>query len=296
MTNEIDMIPNIPIIFFGSSKLVLPIIQTLKDHFELQLVVTTEQKETDAVPAYCLENAIPYQSVTTLHDKNLQSFIINLKSPLAVLADFGLIVPDEVLNAFPKGIINIHPSLLPKFRGPTPVQSAILAGETETGVSIIRLDNEVDHGPLLAQEKEPISDEDTAETLHEKLFTKGAKLLVKVLPDYISGNLVPKPQDDTRATFTEKLNRNSGYIDPEKLRITNYELRITKMIRAYFPWPGVWTTIRIKNKEVRIKILPGNKLQVEGKKPMSYKDFLNGYPNAKEILPILQMSNTTNKE
>jgi len=276
-----------PIIFFGSSKLVLPIIETLNNNYDLKIVVTTERESSQAIPAYCNKNQIPHISIQQFNNTTIQQ-LASYKSPFAVLADFGLIVPDEVLNAFPKGIINVHPSLLPKFRGPTPVQSAILAGEKETGVSIIRLDNAVDHGPLLAQEKEPISDEDTAETLHEKLFTKGAELLSKVLPDYISGTLVPKPQDDTRATFTEKLTRNSGYIDPEKLRITNYELRITKMIRAYFPWPGVWTKLPINNYELRIKFLPGNKLQVEGKKPMSYKDFLNGYPDAKKILPILE--------
>lgn len=261
-----------PIIFFGSSKLVLPIIEILNSKYDLKIVVTTEKEPSQAIPGYCLKNSLPYISIQQFNNTTIQQ-LASYKSPLAVLADFGLIVPDEVLNAFPKGIINIHPSLLPKFRGPTPVQSAILSGEKETGVSIIRLDNAVDHGPLLAQETEPILEDDTSETLHEKLFAKGAELLVKVLPDYISGNLVPKPQDDSKATFTEKLTRNSGYIDLSKSQID-------RMIRAYYPWPGVWTTIAIrdKQKEIRIKFLPGNKLQVEGKKPMSYKDFLNGYP------------------
>lgn len=307
------------IIFFGSSKYVLPVIQILKERFDLTLVVTTEQKETDAVPAYCLENSIPYKSVKSLSDDNFKfdPDLIGIKFQVAVLADFGLIIPKNVLDMFPRGIINIHPSLLPKFRGPTPVQSAILSGEKETGVSIIKLDNQVDHGPILAQKKEPILDEDTAETLHEKLFTKGAEILVEILPKYLTGDLIPTPQDDTKATFTEKLTRDSGYIDLSSLEIGNWKLEIARKIRAYFPWPGVWTRLKMKDGRLKIiKFLPSQShpeldsgsspflLQVEGKKPMSYRDFLNGYPNV--ILPILQKSppkadhpmdeNTTNKK
>lgn len=275
------MSKNIPIVFFGSSKLVLPIIHILKEHFDLKLIITTEQKETDAVPTFCLENNISYISVHQLNNEVIEK-LSALKTSVAVLADFGLIVPQKVLDIFPKGIINIHPSLLPKFRGPTPVQSAILAGEQETGVSIIRLDNEVDHGPLLGQETETIFKDDTNESLHIKLFTKGADMLVNVLPKYISGELIPIPQDDTKASFTQKLTRNSGYIAQEKFQISNVKFQIERMIRAYYPWPGVWTKLRIMNKELRIKLLPNKMLQVEGKRPMNYKDFLNGYPDKKE--------------
>ncbi len=284
------------IVFFGSSKLVIPIIKVLKDHFDLKLVVTTEQNPTDlpanasrkrlqagAVPTYCIQNNIPYLSIKQLNNETIEQ-LQSLKTQVAVLADFGLIIPSTLLNIFPKGIINVHPSLLPKFRGPTPVQSAILSGEKETGVSIIRLDEKMDHGPLLAQEKESILDTDTGESLHIRLFQKGAKLLMTIIPFYLSGEQIPIPQDHKKATFTEKLTRNSGYIDLEKLRITNYELRITKMIQAYYPWPGVWTKLRITNKELRIKLLPNKMLQVEGKKPVSYKDFLNGYPEMNEWL------------
>lgn len=268
-----------PLIFFGSSKLVLPIIAMLTNHFDLQLVITTEKHTTDAVPAYCSKQTIPYISVTQLDNKTIEQ-LEALHVPVAVLADFGLIVPQKVLELFPKGIINVHPSLLPKYRGPTPVQSAMIAGEKETGVSIIRLDEHVDHGPLLAQEKEPIIDTDTGETLHIRLFEKGARLLSQVLPAYLSEEITPLPQDDTKATFTQKLTRDSGYID-------SHSGEIVRKIRAYYPWPGVWTKTVLKEKEVRIKLLPEERLQVEGKKPMSYKDFLNGYPEKREWLNTL---------
>ena len=286
----------IPIIFFGSSKFVIPILEVLRKNFDLKLVLTTEnpnlalQGEALQTPVirYCVKNKIPYLSISNLSDPTLNSQLSTLNSEVAVLADFGLILPDKILNAFPKGIINIHPSLLPKYRGPTPVQTAILNGEKITGVSIMKLDKEIDHGPILGQEKEEILDTDTADILYKRLFEKGANLLIKVLPNYIKGSLKPTTQNHKEATFTKTLTRQDGYVDISKIKMQ--KSKIDRMIRAYFPWPGAWTNLRINDKLLRIKFLPGNKIQAEGKKPMTYKDFQNGYPNAKgvilQILPI----------
>lgn len=281
------------IIFLGSSKFVIPILEVLRKNFSLSLVLTTENPKGDLVPPwrdypvvkYCIENKISYRSVANLSDSNLKSYILNLKSPIAVLADFGLIIPKEILNAFPKGIINVHPSLLPKYRGPTPVQTAILEGEKVTGVSIMKLDDKIDHGPILGQEKEQILDIDTSESLYKRLFEKGASLLLKVLNKYLEGNLKPSPQNHKEATFTKSLTRKDGYLDISNA--TTAVTQIDRMIRAYYPWPGVWTEIRINDKGLRIKFLPDKKIQVEGKKPMMYKDFKNGYPNLKQIHVLL---------
>jgi len=273
------------IIFFGSSGYVIPIIKILQENFDLKLVFTTEKNLTDAVPAYCIENKIPYLSVSS--SKNLinhSSLIIN-HSFLGVLADFGLIIPKEILNLFPKGIINIHPSLLPKYRGPTPVQTAILNGDKITGVSIMKVDEKIDHGPILTQEKEQILETDTAESLYKRLFEKGANLLPEALNKYIEGNLKPAPQNHEKATFTKPLTRQDGFIDISKLETRNSKLELERMIRAYFPWPGVWGKFKVQSSKFKVlKFLLEQKLQVEGKKPMSYKDFLNGYPEAKELL------------
>ena len=167
------------IIFFGSSDYVIPIIETLNKNFNLILVVTTEkpkinlasQKETlrdYPVIEYCVENIIPYLSVQQLNNSIIQQ-LQKLKCPVAVLADFGLIIPPEIINLFPKGIISIHPSLLPKYRGSTPAQAAILNGEKITGVSIMKLDEKIDHGPILTQVKEGILDADTSKTLYKRL-------------------------------------------------------------------------------------------------------------------------------
>jgi methionyl-tRNA formyltransferase len=148
----------------------------------------------------------------------------------------------------------------------------------------MRLDKEIDHGPILGQEKEEILSSDTAETLYKKLFEKGASLLPNVLNKYLKDNLKLITQEHEKATFTKPLARQDGFIDISKLETRNSKSELEQKIRAYFPWPGVWFKTKLNNTEKIIKLLPGEKLQVEGKKPMSYKDFLNGYPEAKEIL------------
>ena len=272
-----DNMKKLKIIFFGSSSYVIPIIKSLNEKFDLVLVLTTEKYPTDAVPTFCLSQKINYKSVSTLSGPTINHELLSIKPVVGILADFGLIIPKEILNTFPKGILNIHPSLLPKYRGPTPVQTAILEGTKTTGVTIIRLDELVDHGPILGQEKESILPSDTAESLYKRLFEKGANLLLKVIDIYLEGKLIPVAQNHEKVTFTKPLTRQSGFIN-----ISNgvtAVVKIESMIRAYYPWPGVWFKTKLSGKGKIIKLLPHQKLQVEGKRPISYKDFLNGYPD-----------------
>ncbi|MBI1982084.1 MAG: methionyl-tRNA formyltransferase, partial [Candidatus Levybacteria bacterium] len=255
------------ITFFGTSKFAIPVLEVLRTNFELILVITTDPLN-GAVPSYCKQNSIPYLSVQQLSNQTIEQ-LRRANTPLAILASFGLIIPKEVLGIFSKGIFNIHPSLLPKYRGPTPVQTAILNGDKETGVTIIKLDKEVDHGPILAQAEEQVFSTDTSESLYKRLFEKGAQLLLEVLPKHIDGKIMPKEQDHSKATFSKHLTRQDGYID-----LANPPLKdlLERMIRAYYPWPGVYTKLKIKNEKLKIiKFLPEGKIQVEGKKPMSYK-------------------------
>lgn len=272
------------IVFFGSSKFVIPIIEILHKNLDLTLVVTTEKQVNEPVFSYCTAHNTPYISVSSSKQIiNLKSSIVN--PSLGIVADFGLILPPEILNIFPKGILNIHPSLLPKYRGPTPVQEAILNGDEETGVTIIELDEEVDHGPILTQVKEPIFENDTAQTLYERLFKIGANLLSQTINQYIKNEIKPSEQDHSKATFAKRLTRTDGYIDIESPPLKE---KLDRMIRAYYPWPGVWGKWQIANSKWRtVKFLPEQKIQVEGGKPMSYKDFLNGYPEAKELIEKL---------
>lgn len=245
----------IPIIFLGTGSYVLPILETLQKKFDLKLVVTTEKNPTDSVPAYCKKQGISFLSVSKL-DSAICHKLSDINAPIAVLASFGLIIPQDFLDIFPKGIINIHPSYLPYYRGSTPIQAAIKNGDKETAVSIMLLDQAVDHGPILAQIPLEITPDDTAESLYAKAFTLGAEKLVDIIPAYIAGNVEPREQDHAKATYTEPLTRNSGYIDLDQTKKMS-PLEIARLVRAYFPWPGVWTKVRIKNQEVRIKNYQG---------------------------------------
>ena len=160
---------------------------------------------------------------------------------------YGKLIPPEVLALFPKGMLNLHPSLLPRYRGPSPIQSAILNGDHESGVTLMLLDPEMDHGPLLAHRVSPLSPHTRGSDLSNALADDGAKLLVDALPKYISGELTPHPQDHTRATFTKLLEREDGRIDWRAAGAEQTE----RMIRAYDLWPGTWTTWNKK----RLKIL-----------------------------------------
>lgn len=272
------------IVFFGASKFVLPLITMLHTNHNLTLVVTTEREETDAVPSFCKKQHIPYLAIKTITPQ-IQEQLQQEAATLAVLAYFGVILPKETLELFSKGILNIHPSLLPQYRGATPVQSALLSGDKETGVSIMKLDEKMDHGPLLAQEKETILATDTTESLHDRLFTKGTKILAEIIPDYVAGKISLTEQHHNKATYTKRsFTKQDGFLDlanPPSLDA------LDRMIRAYYPWPGVWTRITINNKEKVVKLLPEKMIQVEGKRPMNLKDFSNGYPEEKEHLQKL---------
>lgn len=277
------------LVFFGASKHVLPILDVLIKNYKLCLIITTESEKNEPVSSFANKFNIPLLSIKKFDQSNVQT-IKSTKPTIGVLAYFGLILPKQVLNLFPKGILNLHPSLLPKYRGPTPVQTAILNGDKTTGVALIKLDEQTDHGPILSQIDEPILPDDTSESLYERLFKKSAKLLEKNLPLFLENKIKLQIQDDSKATFTQELTRQSGYFD---INSPPSKEQLDRMIRAYHPWPGVWTQITTNPEQstinLRIKFLPNQKLQVEGKKPISYKDFINGYPAlAKRILPIIQ--------
>lgn len=194
------------------------------------------------------------------------------KADLGVIAAYGQILTKKELISPKMGCINIHPSLLPKYRGPSPIQAAILNGEKKSGITIIKMDEKMDHGPIIYQESLELASSDNFHTLSKKMFLKASQILPQIITDCISGKITPVPQNHSQATYTKHFTKKDGYFDinnppdPEKL---------DRMIRAYHPWPGVWT--RWNNKIV--KFLPGGLLQMEGKKAIPLKDFLNGYPD-----------------
>ena len=198
------------------------------------------------------------------------------EADLAVIAALGKILTKKELNTPKYGCINIHPSLLPKYRGPSPIQAAILNGDQTSGITIIQMDANIDHGPIIYQERLDLSDIDNFATLSKKMFQRSADILPKIIEDFVAGKIKPYGQNHAKASFCPILKREDGYFDIDKP-----PEQLDRMIRAYYPWPTAWT--RWNNKIV--KFLPNQILQMEGKKAIPLKDFLNGYPN----FPITQL-------
>lgn len=269
------------IVFFGSGAYTVPIVESLQNH-GLQLVITTEAEGT--LIDFLKQNGISFHSTHLENPKDSEA-IKKFKPTLGVLASYGAFIPRQVIGIFPNGILNIHPSLLPKYKGPSPIQTTILAGEHETGVTIIKLDELVDHGPIVAQEKLKLRGDETTEELKRLLFAKGANMISSIIRMVEQGKKIKfTEQDHSKQTFTQKTTRQDGYIDIENP--PNFEV-LDRMIRAYYPWPGIWTKWQIADGRWQIvKLLPSQKIQVEGKKPMSYQEFINGYQ--KEGTELLQ--------
>lgn len=169
--------------------------------------------------------------------------IKKISADFAVVAEYGKIIPKTILEIFPKGVLNLHPSLLPRWRGPSPVQSAILNGDIQTGVSIILLDEQMDHGPIVAQEKTEIMPDEYFGELYGRLANFGSELLIKIIPLWLEGKIIPFPQDDSKALFCRKFLWPDGKIDLAKSRQEIYN-----QVRALSYEPGCWLELPLKTK------------------------------------------------
>jgi methionyl-tRNA formyltransferase len=209
-----------------------------------------------------------------------------LEADFFIVAAFGKILKKEIIDIPPKGVIGVHPSLLPKYRGPSPIQAVILNDEKETGTTLFLIDEKIDHGPILAQRELefPISNFQFP-ILSKKLAELGVDLLIETLPKFVKSEIKPMPQNEAEATYTKKFTSEDAQVD-----LTRDDPRqIWLKIRALNPEPGVFTILELKNdKKMRLKLLEADfksgrleliKVQPEGKKPMNYQSFLNGYRN-----------------
>ena len=181
----------------------------------------------------------------SLKDSETVGALAALRPEAAVVAAYGKFLPKAVLDVFPKGALNLHPSLLPRWRGASPIPAAIVAGDVETGVTVMLVDEGMDSGPVLAQEREPIRTDDTGETLSERLAVRGASLTAATLQRWLDGEIDATPQDESAATFTKRLTREDGRIDWQ-----DDAERIARHVRAYRPWPGSFTFWRGSRVEV----------------------------------------------
>lgn len=302
------------LIFFGTKEFAATILQGLLDSsdFEIKLVITQpdkpvgrEQKiQKQPVKILAEKYGLKIEQPTTLKNYNLLTGV-----DLGVAVQYGLLIPKNILETPKHGIINIHPSLLPKYRGASPIQSAILHGETQTGITIMKMDEGLDTGPIILQKTAQIEPEQTYTTIAQKLAQIASNALLGAIHGYISGQIQPQAQDNLSATHCREFKREDGRIDWSQPAV-----KIYNQWRAFQSWPGVFTEAIFGEKKMKIKILkmrpPANvilreeknlyhfiklnkkslgavagdgqavmidELQPEGKKTMNAEAFINGY-------------------
>ncbi len=236
------------VVFMGSPLFALPTLQRLI-HSPYEVVAVYTQPDRPAgrgrrlqpPPAkeLALARGIPVRQPDRLSDPSEVAELRALRPDVIVIAAYGQILKQPVLDAPPKGVINVHASLLPRWRGAAPVSTAILAGDTETGVTIMLVERRLDAGPILSRAVEPIRPDDTAGSLTERLAEAGGRLLIDTLPRWLAGEITPEPQDDASATYAPSVGKEDAVID-----WTRDAAFISRQVRAFNPWPVAHTTLR----------------------------------------------------
>ncbi len=228
------------LIFFGSSEHGATVLQALYDdpHYEIVAVITKAAKPHSHQHQHetAVSRLAKHLGILILRPEKVSSIIPTfqkLQPNAGVLFAYGQMLPPDLLNVFPLGIVNLHPSLLPAFRGPSPIEAAILSGDTKTGTTIMLITPEMDAGPILSQKSISIPAGITKTELTNQLVQLGIRLLLTSLPKYLAGQLTPQPQDESRASYCRLLNKADGLLDPTQLTATQIERRI----RAYAGWP-----------------------------------------------------------
>lgn len=296
------------IVFFGTPEIAVPILETLAQipDFEVISVVTQPDRpvgrkgEITPPPIKVLATNLGIKILQPENKIELEKLLKDLQADFFVVVAYGMIIPQHIL-AIPKyGSINVHYSLLPKYRGASPIQESLLHGDKETGVTLIKMDEKLDHGPVFLMKRIEIEDDDNLLTLSAKLTNLSSQILPLALEDIAQENLNPIEQPHEQATFCKKIKKSDGMIDWNLSA-----LQIRNMIRAYTPWPSVFTEIggkklkilkadiyesdenfppgqfKIEDKILKISTaknhLVPKKVQLEGKKEMDIETFLNGY-------------------
>ena len=301
------------IVFFGTPEFALPALEELiRSRYSVAAVITRPDERVGRkqiltpppVKILASRYGIPVFQPESL---NVERFADEIpEADLFVVAAYGKIIPKSILDMPRRGALNIHPSLLPRWRGPSPIQYAILAGDSDVGVTIMQMDEMMDHGPIVAQQQFAIS-KTTYPELHDALSKLGAELLMETLPGWIDGEITPIPQDDLQATYSKILAKDDGRVVWSKPTD-----EIERMVRAFNPWPGAWTLWPSESRILRVRIeaadimdeepsegAPGfvwtkknnpilvktgrgsiaiKKLGIEGKKILDVSQFLHGYP------------------
>jgi len=300
------------VVFMGTPDFAVPALQALIAHPDLNVVGVVTQPDRPAGRGQTLQappvklaaqaRGLPVTQPPSLRKPEAFETLVAWRPDLIVVAAFGQILRPNVLDLPPKGCINGHASLLPRWRGAAPIQAAIRAGDAESGITIMRMDAGLDTGPILAQRAIPLASDETGQTLHDKLADLGGQLLIETLPASLSGASRPQPQpaDDTLITYAGQIKKEEGQID-----WGHSAQAIDRLVRAFTPWPGTFTfwegrLLKIKaGRPVQGRAEPGavvthpdgmaigtadglyllTRLQLEGKRETDAAAFARGYPD-----------------
>ncbi|MFH1180943.1 MAG: methionyl-tRNA formyltransferase [bacterium] len=275
--NDTKKMSRLKIIFIGTPEFGAIILDKLIENgYKPVLVITAPDKPVGRKQTI---TPSPVKITAQKHKIKVGDRISNISEPvdLIIVAAYGKILPKNILEIPKYGCLNVHPSLLPKYRGPSPIQMAILNGDKETGVTIMKMDEKIDHGQIISNSKFLISNKFTYKELHDELAKLGAKLLSKTIPDWINGKIKPVPQDETKATYTKIIKKEDGMVGWKSP--IDY---IERQVRALNPWPGTYTLyngkiLKILKAEAAKGELIIKEVQLEGKKPMSFDAFQRGH-------------------
>lgn len=232
------------IVFMGTPEFAVPVLEAVAAHHEVVAVYTRADKPAGRgkqlveapIKAAAHHLGLPLEQPRSLRNLTEQNHLRSYKPNLIVVAAYGLLLPQTLLDIPTHGAVNLHPSLLPRWRGASPIPFAILSGDTETGVSLMKMDAGLDTGPVLACRVLAVAPDETTGTLTDKLARLGAQLLLESLPAYLAGEISPVPQDNARATMTRLVAKEDGLI-----RWDTAAVYIERMVRAYNPWPTAYT-------------------------------------------------------
>jgi methionyl-tRNA formyltransferase len=258
------------IVFMGTAELSCASLEKLArdKNFQIAAVVTQPDKpkgrelklQPSPVKLLAQKLSLKILQPAKAREEKFISELRELKPDLIVVVAYGQILPQSILDLPKFGCLNVHTSLLPKYRGASPIQSAILNGETETGVTIMKMDAGLDTGKIISQARTPILPEDNSQTLHDRLAQLGAELLVETIPDYVAGKIPPKLQNNPEATYAAKIKKEDGRID---WNLSAQE--ILNRLRAFTPWPGAFTFLKTKSKPKLLKIWKAEIVNGSGK-------------------------------
>ncbi len=294
------------IVFMGTPDFALPSLRQLIAAQELVAVVTqpdrpagrSKRLRESPVKQLATSAGIPTLQPRRIREPEVMELLAELNADLFVVVAFGQILPQAALDLPAHGALNVHASLLPRWRGAAPIQAAIRAGDEESGVTIMLLDAGLDTGPILSRRALALAPDETGHSLHDQLAVLGADLLCRTLPRFLAGDIKPQAQDDTRATYAPRIKKRDGRID-----WTRPAAEIDRLARAFTPWPGAFTDWQGK----QLKLVAGragegslpagqvaelngtlaigtgaglylpSALQLAGKKQLHVADFVNGY-------------------